>query len=126
MPGWPTIHLPTVVSASRFSTIGVGHHTSRVRANGLPVGRYSLNLHARRVEAADAWSAGRHDDTLDHQPNELPPLLEVRLGPEGTGIGVQDDALLVGGVRHSMQSVDLALQLGSDRSYRPSPSTPRT
>ncbi len=65
-----------------------------------------------RVESPDTRTR-RHDcHTIDSEPHQLPPLLEVRRRPVGARIGVQDDAPLDGGVRQGVKSVDLAFELG--------------
>ena len=75
-----------------------------------------LDSYARRVEPAEGRLSRYHLHPLDHQPNQIPPLLEVGLRAARTRIWVQDDALLGPGVDHGVEAVDLPLQLDP---YRP-------
>ena len=85
-----------------------------------------LDSHPRGVEPA-AWPAVQaHVHAFDHEPNQVPPLFKVGLGPECTGIGCRTMGCLSLGVDQRVEAVDLPLRLDPVDLYRPSASTPRT
>ena len=60
-----------------------------------------------------------HLHPLDHRPNQVPPLLEVGLRPERTGMGVQDDALPDPGVDHGVEGCRSPASADPDRLVPP-------
>ncbi len=67
-----------------------------------------VDSHARRVKAS-ASSCRHHCDSLDDQPDELPPLAEVGLCPQLLRVGMQDNPPLAGSVDAGVESLDLPL-----------------